>query len=419
MTDSRHGQTARPPFDLAGNSPAAPLDPPRAGRSTAPRGVFGGSALQIGSVAGIGIAIDASWILIFLLLTFSLGQRFAESDPGWSGAQRWGGALLASLLFFASIILHELGHSLTALRLGVRVRSITLFVFGGVAQLESEPRRPLHEVVIAVAGPAVSVALGAIFMGASEALPADAGPLVAVLAGAFAWLGRINWMLAIFNTAPGFPLDGGRVLRGLLWWFTGSFERATRMAVASGSLFAYGLMATGALVALVGGQAVSGLWLAFIGWFLLTAARSTLGQLVLERVLARVRLADAMEPVEGAALSGRESVAEVADEAVLRRGLRTLYVVDAAGRLRGLVTLRELAATPPELRAARRVEEVMLPAGELAVLSPHHTGWDAFRKMAERQVNQIPVVEQGRLVGAVTREQLLSLVQAGLMLGRA
>jgi Zn-dependent protease/CBS domain-containing protein len=356
-------------------------------------------------------------MLIFLLITVSLGGHFAQEDADWGLAAAWTAALVASVLFFASILLHELGHSLTAQRLGLRAKSITLFVFGGLAEMASQPRRPRDEVLIAVAGPLVSMVLGAGCFAAAFALPAAPG--AGGIAGAvLAWLGRINLILAAFNVVPGFPLDGGRVLRGILWGVTGSFERATRIAATCGSLFAYGLMSLGAVTALFGGQIVSGLWLVFIGWFLLSAARATAGQVVIERILQRVFASDVMEPVRGACLTGTENAAAVAAEAVLRHGLRTFYVIDPDGRLRGLLTLRELVEIPADVRGDTRIEEIMIPAARLTTVGPEETGWTAFQRMAEQNVNQLPVVRDGILLGSLTRERLIALVQAGLALAR-
>jgi Zn-dependent protease len=380
-----------------------------------PRGVFGGTAWSIGRIAGIELAIDHSWVLIFLLITVSLGGQFANEYPDWGSAAAWAAALAASVLFFASILLHELGHSLTGQRLGLRVQSITLFVFGGLAQMASRPSRPRDEVLVAAAGPVVSVALGVGSLAAASALAGSSGA-GGVVGAILAWLGRINLILAAFNVVPGFPLDGGRVLRGVLWGATGSFERSTRIAAGCGSIFAYGLMFFGAVTALLGGQIVSGLWLVFIGWFLLSAARATAGQVVIERILERVSASDVMESVRGAYLSGDESVSSVTSEVVLRHGLRTFYVVDPAGRLRGLLTLGELAAIAPDARPITRVEEVMIPIAQLATIGPDESGWTAFERMAERNVNQLPVVQDGLLLGDLTRERLLALVQAGLAL---
>jgi len=380
-----------------------------------PRGVFGGGAWSLGHVAGIELAVDHSWVLIFLLITVSLGGHFANAHSDWGAATAWAAALVASILFFASILLHELGHSLTAQRFGMRVRSITLFVFGGMAQMASQPRRPRDEVLIAAAGPCVSVALGAGFLAAASALWGAPGP-GAVAGAVFAWLGRINMILAAFNVVPGFPLDGGRVLRGAIWAATGNFERATGIAAKCGSLFAYGLMSLGAVSALFGGEIVSGLWLVFIGWFLLSAARATVGRVAIERILQRVFVRHAMQSARGACLTGDESVSEVAVEAVLQRGQRTFYVIDPSGRLRGLLTLRELVGIPAEARERTRIDEVMIPTAELATIDPKETGWVAFQRMAERGVNQLPVVQDGTLLGAITRKRLIALAQAGMAL---
>ncbi|MBW2697575.1 MAG: site-2 protease family protein [Deltaproteobacteria bacterium] len=374
------------------------------------RGVFGGSAWRIGHVAGIEIAVDHSWLLIFALITFSLGGQFSAAHESWSPPVVWFSAIVTSLLFFASIVLHELGHSLTAQRLGVGVASITLFVFGGMAQLRSQPKRPRDEVLIALAGPLVSIVLGLGFSAMAGAIGESSdGPLSAILA----WLGRINVVLAIFNVVPGIPLDGGRVLRGLVWALTGSFQRATKIAAASGSLVAYTLIFLGIVSALLGGQVVGGLWLVFIGWFLLSAARASVGQVVVEGILARVRSESVMEPVGGLCLTGRETVADLIVESVLRHGYRTFYVVDPVGALLGIVTLGELAGVAADDRAHTLARSVMTPIDRLHVLRPENTGWDALQTMAEFGVNQLPVVRAGRLIGAVTRERLLALVQAG------
>ena len=315
--------------------------------------------------------------------------------------------------FFASIVLHELGHSLVAQALGIRVRSITLFLFGGVALLESEPRKPMHEVGIALAGPAMSVALAGVF----SVLAGAVGE--ASLGGAgLAWLARVNLALGVFNLAPGFPLDGGRVLRGVLWAATGSFARATRIASRSGAGIAALLMFAGVAVVFASRDLVGGLWLVFLGWFLLSAARSAVGAMEVERILGAVSVRDVLEPVRHATVSPGASVAELVSAHVLRSGLRTLWVVDPASeRLLGIATLRELATLPPEAREATRIESVMLPAARATSVSPSDTALVGMQRLAAAGVNQLPVLEDGRLVGALTRERLLGLLQAGLWLG--
>jgi Zn-dependent protease len=359
--------------------------------------------------------VDHTWVLIFVLVTVSLATRLGVHAEDWGRGVVWGTAVATSLLFFASIVLHELGHSLLAQRVGVRVRSITLFVFGGLARLESEPQRPRDEVLIALAGPLVSVGLAVVFS-AAAGLAGGAPGALEVVAEASTWLARINLVVAIFNVVPGFPLDGGRVLRGVVWAATGSFERATRIAAASGSLFAYTLIGLGIFSVFFARQLLGGLWLVFIGWFLLSAARATVGQMVIEQILERVGVAHVFERGEEARVPGHARVTELIMQGVMQQGLRTFYVVDERGQLRGLVTLLELSQVPEEERAQRRAEEVMVPAEGLATTSPDESCWEAFRRLSEWNVNQLPVVVDGRLLGALTRERLMAVVQAQLEL---
>ncbi len=376
-------------------------------------GVLGGSSWRIGRVSGIEIAIDQSWLLIFLLISLSISAQLGNSNPQSEVVARWATAAAVACAFFASIVLHELGHSLVAQALGIRVRSITLFLFGGVALLENEPRKPMHEVAIALAGPAVSFALGAAFTALAGASSAES-----LVSAGFAWLGRVNLVLAVFNLAPGFPLDGGRVLRGVVWALTGSFPLATRVAGAAGSAIAGLLMFAGVVSFFATRDLVGGLWLVFLGWFLLSASRSAVGAMQVERVLGGVRVRDALEPVRHACVSAGTAVAEVVSAQILRSGLRTLWVVDPDDdRLLGVATLRELARVPAEKRAATRVESVMTPVARVISVSPEDTALVGMQRLGEAGVNQLPVLENGRLVGSLTRERLFGLLQAGLWLG--
>jgi len=377
-------------------------------------GVLGGTAWRVGRVAGIDIGIDQSWFLIFFLIALSLSTQLAAALPGASPLARWGVALGTSALGFGSIVMHELGHSLVAQSLGVRVRSITLFLFGGVAQLESEARRPSHEVAIALAGPAVSLALGLGF-GALAGMTSEA----TLAREAVTWLGRMNLALGLFNLAPGFPLDGGRVLRGVVWAVTGDFARSTRIAAAGGALLAALMMVAGVLVVVAGRDLVGGLWLVFLGWFLLAASRAPGGELELERLLGKVSIAGLLEPVQQATVSGRESVASVLASHVLGHGVRTLYAVDPSGRLLGVASLRELAAVPPEARATTAVADVMVPAARAHSVAVTDSALEGLRRLAEGRVNQLPALDSGRLVGVLTRERLLVLLEAELRLRKA
>jgi Zn-dependent protease len=377
------------------------------------RGVLGGSSWRIARVSGIDIAIDQSWVLIFALISMSISAQLAASHADVAVGARWAMAFAVACAFFVSIVLHELGHSLVAQSLGIRVRSITLFLFGGVAALESEPKKPMHEVGVALAGPAVSVSLAGLF----SVLAGGVGEATLVGAG-LGWLARVNLALGIFNLAPGFPLDGGRVLRGALWAATGSFTRATRIASAAGAGIAVLMMVAGAALAFASRDLIGGLWLVFLGWFLLSASRSAVGALEVERILGSVSVRDVLEPVRHAIVSPGATVAELVSGHVLRSGLRTLWVVDPASeRLLGIATLRELAALPHDARETTRIESVMLPAERATSVSPGDTALVGLQRLAVAGVNQLPVLAEGRLVGALTRERLLGLLQAGLALG--
>ncbi len=379
-------------------------------------GPFGRRALRLGSVRGIEVGLDWSWVFIFLLITFSLARGFAAEGEALQPASAWAAGVLASLLFFTSILLHELGHSLTSNALGLPVRSITLFIFGGLARLSREPDRPRDELLIAAAGPAVSVLLGIVFLLLAAALPGDAAVL-GLLGTVFGWLGTVNLALAIFNLVPGFPLDGGRILRGIVWSATGSFERATVVAAATGSFFAYLLIGGGILLALFFGLLFNGLWLAFIGWFLLSAAQGSTTQVVLQRQLGGLAVGPAAAPAEPV-VPGDASVQDAVEDVVLRHGRRTFFVTEGSTRV-GMATLHELRAVPREERASTPVRAVARPLDEL-VCVPHDASlWRALELMNEHRVNQLPVVREGALVGLLTRERLLGVIQSVQELGRS
>ncbi|QDU66347.1 site-2 protease family protein [Engelhardtia mirabilis] len=373
----------------------------------------GRPAIPLGRLFGIEIGLDWSWLFIFLLITFSLAQGFAHGES-WSPAQAWSAGLLASLLFFASILLHELGHSVTSQALGLPVRSITLFIFGGLARLSGEPERPRDEFLIAAAGPAVSVLLGLGFLGAAALLGGDAGA-AGVLGVVFGWLGTTNLVLAAFNLVPGFPLDGGRLLRAAVWRVTGDFDRATLAASAVGSLFAYLLIGGGIVIALFFGALFNGLWLAFIGWFLLSAAQGSARSVLMERELGGVSVANAMEPVEPA-VDGDASLDEALEDVVLSQGRRAFFVAER-GQVEGLVTLHQIKEVPRAQRAAARVRDVMLGLSDLVTVSEDASVWDALKLLGEAGVNQVPVVRGGQVVGLLTRGRILAILENARELG--
>jgi len=273
-----------------------------------------GSGIRLGRILGIPIFLHTSWFIIFVLITLSLRTQFTSQHPGWTSTQHWALGIITSVLFFASVIFHELSHSVVAKHYRIQVQSITLFVFGGLAKIERDPSSAMQEFKIAIAGPLSSLFLAGCFWLVQHYVHGSE----MVTAAAY-WLAEINFVLAIFNLVPGFPLDGGRILRGIAWAITGDFTRASQIASTSGSLFAYFLIVVGIWQALSGNW-VGGLWLAFIGWFLLEAARESLAHVVIRNTLLGVRAEDIMTPEIPTV--GRDMTLDEYVHEVLRTGRR-------------------------------------------------------------------------------------------------
>jgi Zn-dependent protease len=307
------------------------------------------------------------------------------------------------------VLVHELGHSWVALRHGIPIRSITLFVFGGVAHIEQEPASPATELKIAVAGPLTSFGLAALFAGVWS-LARD----VVFIAGPALWLARINLMVGLFNLIPGFPLDGGRVLRALAWQATGSFQRATTAATVAGRLVAVGLMGLGVFTVL-GGNLLGGIWLLLIGWFLDNAAAATQAQAGLSEILRGITVAQAMTR-ECSRVPPDQTLAQLVRDEVLGRGRRCFFVTDD-GRLRGLVTLHQIKQVTPEERDTVTAEEVMTPLAKLAVVGPGESLLAAMQKMDDSDVAQLPVTAGDELLGMIGREQILHYVRTRAEIG--
>jgi Zn-dependent protease/CBS domain-containing protein len=376
--------------------------------AAAPR--LGSGRLVIAEVWGIRIAVHASWLVVFALVTWSLAAGyFPQEFPGWTRATYWLVGALTALVFFLSVLVHELGHSWVALRHGIPIRGITLFVFGGVAQIEQEPASPATELQVALAGPFTSFGLAALFAGAWF-LTRD----VVVVAGPALWLARINAMVGLFNLIPGFPLDGGRVLRALVWQATGSFHRATSVASVAGRLIAVGLMGIGVFTAL-GGNVLGGIWFLFIGWFLDNAAAATQAQAGLSELLRGVTVAQAMTR-ECSRVPPDRTLSRLVREEVLGSGRRCFLVTDD-GRLRGLVTLHQIKQVSPEDWDAVTAEEVMTPLAKLAVAGPEESLLAALQKMDDGDVAQLPVIAGEELLGMVGREQILHYVRTRAEIG--
>jgi len=373
-----------------------------------------GPGWRVARVAGIDIAIHPSWLIIAFLVTYSLAAfQFPLQFPGWTVTEYWvvGGA--TALLFFVSVLAHELSHALVALRLGLKVEGITLFIFGGMTSLDSDSRTAREEALIAVAGPASSIVIGVAFLALD--LVVDQ-PQLAALIG---WLGVINLILGLFNLIPGFPMDGGRVLRAILWRLRGDRLVATRNAAMVGRLFAYGFIGLGVYLALrPDGSLFSGLWLALIGWFLSNAAESTAAQAGVEASLKGVRVRDAMDATP-AEVTPNETVADLVQERMLRGEDRSFLVRHDDGGLAGIVTMSDVRALPREQWPAARVTDIMTRHGALATIRSDAPLVDALRALEERQVGQLPVVDDDVRVpvGMVTRRGILRLIEARMKLG--
>jgi len=342
------------------------------------------------------------------MITFSLKGLFANMHPQWGAAQHWTVGIVTSILFFASVLFHELAHSVVAQRYKIPVVSITLFVFGGVARIGREPGSAKQEFNIAVAGPLSSYFLAGAFGLLTFLFPER--EMLGALAG---WLAYINFWLATFNLIPGFPLDGGRILRAIVWGITKDYTRASRFAAGGGKLLAYAMILYGAVEAL-GGSLLSGLWLAFIGWFLLTAAQASYAQVAIHDVLEGLRAGDVMGeevPVVRRDISLEDYVQEL-----LRTGRRCHLVVDD-GRMVGMMTVHAASKVPREEWAVTSVQSAMLPTGEVLHTTPEEPVMGVLERMQSEDINQMPVVRDGRIVGLISRDTILRIIQTRMEMG--
>jgi Zn-dependent protease/CBS domain-containing protein len=370
-------------------------------------------AFRIATVFGIDIAIDASWLLIIVLVVLSIHTQFAILfEDSLPPATLWIASLVEGLLFFGSVLLHELSHSLVAQQRGVGVHSITLFIFGGVSSLKEDPMRPKDEFLIAGAGPLASFVIGGAAALVSAAFPAGSFPRYF-----FHWLSVTNVVLAVFNLLPGFPLDGGRVLRSVIWRATGNMNRGTQAASRTGAFIAYGLMAFGALLFLFDGGLINGLWFILIGWFLLGAAQSTLSDLRTRSVLLQHEVRQVMR-TDCPRIPASLPLDAFVDQYLLQSGERCFFVTDGEA-LTGLLTLRDLRSVPRERWAETRIGEVMVPFGRIRPVRPSDSLLSALEVMNQDHRHQLPVMDGATLVGIVTRDGVLRAVELDLELERA
>lgn len=367
------------------------------------------SQIKLGRIAGIEIGLHYSWFIIAFLIALSLASRFRSLTPAWNPEVVWIAAGITAVLFFATLLLHELAHSVVAQSRGLRVRAITLFALGGVSQIESDAPDAKSEFWIAIVGPITSAVLAGIFLLLARLTGRVPGtepttPVPSVLL----WLGYINFALAAFNMIPGFPLDGGRVLRAILWWISHSADRATRWASLVGQGVALLFIMWGVFRFFVG-ESFGGLWIAFIGWFLLDAARSTSLQAGILSHLRDRRVADVMER-NCATVQGYLNLRDFVDEYLLHSAGRCFLVANG-DQVVGMLTPTEIRQVPRSEWEQTSVQAVMVPIGKLRSVPPEMPAAKALELMARENLSQLAVVSNGQFQGIFSQAQVLRYLQ--------
>lgn len=375
------------------------------------------ASIPLGRVLGIPLGLHFSWFIIAALITFSLAAQFSATQPDWGAALIFGVSAFTAILFFVTLLAHELSHALVARARGIPVHSITLFALGGIAQMGRDANTARTEFLVAIVGPITSLAIGFSCLAAATSLGwtlqgAGEGGVAGAVLG---WLGSINILLALFNLIPGYPLDGGRVLRAILWGIYKDGDRATRTAARAGQVVA-GLFIAFGLLQFFLGAGFGGLWLAFIGWFLLSAAQASYQQVTITETLRDIRVADIMS-ADCVAVNPETTVQSLVDDQLLRTG-RRCFMVGRNGDVEGLVTPHELRSLDRGRWAVTTVADVMRPLAQLKTVTPDTSANEAFATMAREDVNQLPVVRQGHLEGFVSRGQILRVLQARMEIGR-
>lgn len=358
------------------------------------------SHIKLGKLFGIDVGINYSWFIIFFLISYLVLDDVGTRHGEWPFWWRLTVAISTSVLFFLSILGHEMSHSLLALWRGLPVHSITLFVFGGVSRIGKEAMNAATEFWVGIVGPISSGVIAAAFFALSRLVETDSP--VGVMA---VFLATANLTLAIFNLIPGYPLDGGRVLRAFLWAVTGSVQKATHMAATVGKWFAYALILSGLWIVLQ--RNFGGLWLAVIGWFLLEAARSAVQSVVFDRALRGARARDLMS-TNVPTVAAEKSLSELFDD-LFRTG-RRCFIVMGDGRMVGLITAHELKSVPRDQWPQVRVEQTMKPFEAMRWVEPGADLVRVLEVMEREDLNQVPVVSDGRLEGLVRREDVLRFI---------
>ncbi len=367
--------------------------------------------IPLGRILGIPIRLDYSWFLIFTLVTWSLAVGYYPAEfKNWPVSHYWIMGAATTLMLFVSVLLHELGHSLVALHYKVPVRSITLFIFGGVSLIGAEPPSAAAGFWISIAGPLVSFALAALF---SQLYPLFTA--VSQLLAMTKYLVYINVGLGVFNLIPGFPLDGGGVFRSIVWGFTHSMRRATVIAANVGRFISYLFILFGVWQMFLG-RFFNGMWIAFIGWFLESAARGLIQQRALQDLLAGHKVSQAMNP-HYAAIPAVTTLQQVVDHHILGVGQRS-FLVKSGDHVLGLLTLHHLKEVPRSQWPTTTAAQVILPLAQMKRIRPDAELWAALEEMDRNGVNQLPVMTDGQVLGVLRREDIISYLRTLRELGR-
>ena len=383
------------------------------------------NGFRLGRLFGIDIHVDWSWFLIFILVSWSLSATFGQFRPEWSVGMRWGMAIFAALIFFASVLAHELAHSLAALARDIPVRSITLFMFGGVANIQKEPGTPSEELFITIVGPLTSLFLGAVFLvfgtGALRTVEltipvtGDAGALRLVLT----WLGSVNIMVGLFNLIPAFPLDGGRIFRAFVWALTKDLRKSTLYASWLGRAIAWtiilsgGAMLFGANIPFFGSGMFNGMWMMFIGWFLNNAAVSGYRQVLVQNILSDVPVRKVMQ-TQIPVVASDVSVNEFATRRNAKADGQT-FLVTTGEEVVGMVAMNEVSKSPGN--SWKSVKDIMTPVRDLEYVTPDQDAAEAFDHLQRMDRRQIPVMVNNQVVGLLRRKDIVRWVQFQSELG--
>ncbi len=370
-----------------------------------------GRGLRIATIGGIAIEIHPSWFLILGIVTYLLAAGFFPGRYEGSVAGYWLLGAAAAVLVFVTVLLHELAHAVVAIRRGLDVPRITLFIFGGVSHLSRQPRSAGEEFFIAAAGPAASLVIALLIFGASRLAGGGNAPFGAM----FEYLAFVNLILAVFNILPGFPLDGGRVLRSIAWKRTRSFRKATRIAAGTGEMFGWAVIAAGAVFLFLG-QWVAGIWAIMIGWFLLGAARGEANNIRVDTVLNTLTARDLMHRTFVEVTPGM-SIQAVVDEHMIGGGERSVVVAND-DYVVGILTVSDLGRVPRDEWATTPAQRIMTPRADVVTIAADAPAADVMPLLAQRRLNQLPVIDEGRMIGIISRREFLDRLQIAEELGQ-